>query len=278
MSEYTYKQILNQAKKCQNNMKNYKTGMSSNWCYYFAKAILNPKKNVKKIKIKDAEKPVGTHISRQIKKADYKDICTRLTKFVENDKDHQMPNYTSYKNYQLHQHLLTEFLSRLLVKYDKKGEYPSELNINSKCFVKPVETGNAVYDYFAKKTGKKFKTVDETLGYVKTYFDYEKYFDDEKSNNQVTEKKKGNCVDLLQWLMNMTKPMGYESRCIHVKCRVSGTGHVFGEFKHPVHTGGKWIRRDIAAVASGGSITSIWCGDGFVQGINPSWFMSNLNR
>lgn len=279
MSVYTYKQILEKAKTCQTNVKKeYKTGISSHWCYYFGSAILNPKKNIKKINIGDAPTPKGTSISRQIKQSDYKNICEDLTKFVQNPKYQRLPNYVKYGKFQLTPHLLTEFTSRILVWYDKNGRLPTEANINSKVFNKPVETGNAVYDYFVKKTGKKFNTLDDLLAYVKSYFKYQKYFDDVKSNKQVTDTKSGNCTDLLQWLMNMTKAMGYKSRCIHVKCRTSGTGHVFGEFNHPKHTGGKWIRRDIAAVADGGNIRDIWCSNGYVQGVNPSWFVANLNR
>ena len=279
MTNYTYKQIVTNAKDCQKNVKKeYKTGRTSKWCYYYAKAILKPKTDIKKINFADAPSPKGTSISRQIKQSDYKNICKDLINFVENPKYKRLPNYVLYGKYQLTPHLLTEFLSRILVWYDKNGRLPSEANINSKIFSKPVETGNVVYDYFVKKTGKRFTTLDDLLTYVKAYFTYLKYFDDYKSNKQVTDSKSGNCVDLLQWLMNMTKAMGYQSRCIHVKCTVSGTGHVFGEFKHSKHTGGKWIRRDIAAVADGENIKSIWCGNGNVQAVNPSWFMSNLNR
>ena len=277
MSVYTYKQILEKAKICQKNVKKeYKLGISSKWSYYFQKAILNPKKDITKITIENPSKPTGTHISRQIPKADYIDICKRYTAFVE--KNHKLPNYVTYKSFKIRPRLITEVASRILIYYDKNNKYASEAKINSKIFTKPVETGNEVYDYFAKKTGKKFNTLDDLLAYVQAYFHYQKYFDDSKSNKEVTDTKSGNCVDLLQWLMNMTNPMGYESKCIHVKCRTSRTGHVFGEFKHPKHTGGKWITRDIAAVADGNSITHVWCPDGYVQGENPSWFMENLHR
>ena len=279
MSVYTYKQILEKAKTCQTNVKKeYKTGISSHWCYYFGSAILNPKKDIKKININDAPAPKGTSISRQIKKSDYLNICKDLTKFVQNPKYKRLPNYVMYNKYQLTPHLLTEFLSRILVWYDKNGRLPSEANINSKVFTKPVETGNKVYDYACKKYGKTFKTIDEVLAFVKAYFKYQYYFDDHKSNKEVTDSKSGNCTDLLQWFVNMAEAMGYEWKCLHVKCRVSGTGHVRGQFKHKKHTGGKWIYRDIAAVADGGSITSNWCMDGILLATNPFWWMSNKNR
>ena len=59
----------------------------------------------------------------------------------------------------------------------------------------------------------------------------------------------------------------------------SGVGHVRARFKHSKHTGGEWVYRDIACVASDGSITCNWCTSGYtLLAKNPSWFMENLNR
>ena len=276
MTVHTYKEILGKAKTCQNNVKkNYKLGIDYKWSYYIAKAILKPKTDIKKGTFKDCKNPSGTHISRQISKADYLDIAKRYVAYVEKHKT--FPNFATFKSYNIRPRLLTIFFANILVSYDKNGKLPSEININSKCFTKPSETGNEVYDYFVKKTGKKLKTLDDILEYVCNYCHYQGYYDDQKSNKQVTDTKSGNCVDLLQWLMNMTKPLGYESKCIHVECRSSGTGHVFGKFKHKTNTGGKWITRDPAAVCQN-DIHNVWCEDGYLLAENPSWFMENLNR
>ena len=65
----TYKEIINKAKLVQTNVKKeYKTGVTSKWSYYFAKAIITPNKDIKEITIKDAPNPTGTHISRQLSK------------------------------------------------------------------------------------------------------------------------------------------------------------------------------------------------------------------
>ena len=276
MTVHTYKEILGKAKTCQNNVKkNYKLGIDYKWSYYFAKAILTPKKDIKKGTFKDCKNPSGTAISRQISKADYLDIAKRYVAYIEKNK--AFPNFATFKSYNIRPRLLTIFFANILVAYDKNGKLPSEVNINSKCFTKPSETGNEVYDYFVKKTGKKLKTLDGILEYVCNYCHYQGYYDDQKSNKQVTDSKSGNCVDLLQWLMNMTQPLGYESKCIHVECRQSGTGHVFGKFKHKTNTGGKWITRDPAAVCQN-DIHNVWCEDGYKLAENPSWFMENLHR
>ena len=276
MSVHTYKELISKAKTCQNNVKkNYELGINYKWSYYFAKAIIKPKTDIKKGTFNDCKNPIGTYISRQISKADYLDIAKRYVAYIEKNK--RFPNYATYKDYQIRPRLLTIFFANILVSYDKNGKLPVEMNINSKCFTKPTETGNAVYDYFVKKTGKKPKTMDEVLEYVCNYFHYQGYFDDQKSNKQVMDSKSGNCVDLLQWLINMLKPLGYEGKCIHVECRKSGTGHVFGKFRHKKNTENKWVTRDPAAVCQN-SIRNVWCDDGYLLAENPSWFMSNLNR
>lgn len=277
MTVYTYKKILKKAKTCKTNVKKeYKLGISTKWCYYFAKAILTPKTDIKKIKFNKATKPKQSKISRQIPKEDYLDICDDLTKYVE--KKHKLPKYIKYNGFKLKPRHLTEFLARILIYYHTNGVYANQANFNYKVFKEPTETGNEVYDYFVKKTGKKPKTIDDTLTYVSNNMHYEGYFDDHKSNKQVTDAKGGNCTDLLQWLINMAEAEGYEWKCIHVKCRTSRTGHVFGKFKHPIHTENTWITRDPAAVAGGNSVRKVWCENGYVQAVNPSWFIENLNR
>lgn len=272
MSKYTYKEIVKQAKTCKNNIeKKYENGMDSIWCYYFGKGIITPKKDVTKIKIGDAPKQQGEPISRGISRADYTKIAKDLVSFVE--KKGRLPNYVTYKGIKIAPHLLTGFLGKCLA-----NELPSTQNINRKWYTKPTETKNVVYNGFVKKTGKKYTTIDDVLSYIQAHGRYIFEFDDVRSNQQVTDCMCGNCTDWLQWLWNMAEAMGYECKCIHVKCRVKGTGHVRGQFKHPKHTGGNWINRDPAAVADGGSITSIWCSDGYRIDVDPSWFMQNLHR
>ena len=278
MAEYTYNTILSKAKTCKTNVeKEYRLGITSKWGYYFAKAIISPKKNVKKISFDTAPKPSGTYISRQLSKSDYMKMAKYLVTFVEQKK--RLPNYISYGSYKIRVKVYVELFARILVYYSNhKDTMPLQAKVNSKIFTKPVEYKNEVYKYFVKKTGKEYKTIDDLLGYVKAHYRYQYYFDDHKSNKQVIDEESGNCTDLLQFLCNMAEEMGYSWKCIHVKCRSSGTGHVFGKFKHSKHTGGEWITRDIACVADGGSITCVWCSNGYLLAENPSWWLANLNR
>lgn len=274
---YTYKEIVNKAKSIKTNVeKSYKIGENPQWGYFIARAILKPNSSVNKWYIKPAPAPSGDSLSRQILKDAYLDMVSRFVKYCDNNKT--MPNYITTNNKKMKVNDYVYMFSRILVYYDKNKAYPNYAEVNSKSFTKPTEYKNEVYKYFVQKTGKKFTTIDDLLAYVKVYFKYEYYYDDHKSNKQVTDTKAGNCTDLLQWLCNMAEEMGYSWKCIHVKCRSSGTGHVFGKFKHSKNTNGKWITRDIAAVADGGSITKVWCENGIVLSENPSWWLQNLHR
>lgn len=275
MTEYSYKTIVKNAKAIKKNVETqYKLGATAKWGYYFAKAILKPKKDVPKTTFNNASKPTGTHLSRQIPKVDYLKICERLIDYVERKR--ALPNFITYKSFKIRTRLYTYMMAKILVYYDAHGKLPNYVDVNSKAFYKPTETGNVVYDYFYQKTGAKFTTIDDFLGYIKTHYHYEYYFDDRKSNKEVIDSKAGNCTDLLQMMCNYVEAMGYEWKCIHVKCRVSGTGHVFGKFRKPNKT--DWFIRDIASVADGGSIISVWCRDGTVLAENPQWFLANLHR
>lgn len=274
---YSYKKIVKRAKLCKENVKiNYTLGVSTKWSYYFAKSILDSNKSIEKIKFSKAKNPKQSKISRQIPKKDYVALAKKYVAYVEKNKS--LPNYLEYEGFKLKPRHLTVFFAKIVLYQYKHKTLPKEVNFNWKWFIVPFESGNDVYDYFVKKNNYKPQTLDDILSYVSKHFDYEFYFDDKKSNKQVTDDEAGNCTDLLQWLMNMTKALGYESKCMHVQCRVSGTGHVYGKFKHPKYTEGEWVTRDIACVADGGSIRCVWCSDGYVLAVQPDWFLENLNR
>lgn len=278
MSVFTYKQIVNEAKKCIKSInENQELGIYPQRGYYFAKAILTPHKDIKRIKtLKPAPNPKGNYISRQVSKDKYLEMAKYLVYFAE--KKGRMRNYLDLNaNKKLSEKVYVMMLADILVQYDQKGKLPKEINVNSKRFIKPTETGNVVYDTFVKTTGLRPKTLDEVLDYVCEYMHYDGYFDDQESNAEVIKYKSGNCVDLLQWLINMVTPLGYDWKCIHVECRQSHIGHVFGKFRHKQYTDNEWITRDPAAVCQN-SIHNVWCEDGYLLAENPDWFLENLHR
>ena len=276
MSKYEWTSIVKQATLCKKNVETeYRLGMNSKWSYYFAKAIMTVNTPVKKISFTEPANPTGTNISNQIYKKDYFDMCKRLIKYVETN--HKMPNYITWNNYKILPRLATYMFARILVYYTKHDAFPKYANINSKSFTKPTETGNAVFDYWVKRFGFKPTCIDDVCDYIRDHFEYEFYFDDYKSNQQVIDSKAGNCVDLTQMAVNMAKALGYEWEVIHTECRQSGTGHVYPRFRK----GGEWFTRDVACIADE-STYCVWCdvedGRGYLLAKNPSWLLENLNR
>ena len=87
-----------------------------------------------------------------------------------------------------------------------------------------------------------------------------------------------NCVDWGQVYYRIAKSLGYDVQFVHVKCRVSGTGHIRLRLRHSKHTSGNWINRDPAAVAdtTSGNVRSLWCEDGYLIAYDPSWIFTDL--
>ena len=87
-----------------------------------------------------------------------------------------------------------------------------------------------------------------------------------------------NCVDWGQVYYRIAKSLGYDVQFVHVKCRVSGTGHIRLRLRHKKHTAGNWINRDPAAVAdtTSGNVRAIWCEDGYLIAYDPSWIFTDL--
>ena len=273
----TFAEAVKSARLCKKSVENNQTlKVTPKWGYYYAQAILNPRKNITSISFEKPPKSHGDSISNQIKKADYIDCAKRIVAFTKKNK--VMPNFVKWNNKKISAKDYTYNFAKIIVWYtDHQNTLPAQNNINTKVWIKPHEYYQQIYDYFAKKTGKKFKTLDDLLAYVRDNFTYEFYSDDWRSNKEVMDDFAGNCTDLMQWLANMAQAMGYDWKCIHVECRVSGIGHVWGKFRHKTYTENTWINRDPSAVC-GNSVRSMWCEDGYFLAENPSWWMANLNR
>ena len=84
MASQKYTTIISKSKTCKQTVeKEYKLGINSKWAYYFAKAIITPKKDIPKISFETAPKPTGTTISRQINKTGYVNLAKNLVAYVE---------------------------------------------------------------------------------------------------------------------------------------------------------------------------------------------------
>lgn len=277
---YTKNEIIDSAKKCTNSVQeNYKLGVNSKWSYYYAKLLLNPNKNIKKLSFNKATNPTGTSISRQISKKDYTDMAKRLVTYVEKHK--QLPNYITYKNYKIRTRLYTLLFAKILVSYHKNGKLPSEVNINYKAFTKPAESTDEIYSLFVKTFGK-ISCIDDALEKIAGR-GYGYYYDDHKSNKETITAIKSsshsddpNCTDSTQMMKHVADGTGKYKKvdCVHVRCQ-GGDGHVYLKI---TQKDGTVFYRDPAAVLDSGVVNKVWCSNGTVLAINPSWWLANLNR
>lgn len=276
MSSITYETIIDEAWKIQLGiMKQHKLVESTKWDYYMAKAILQRHTAIKKINVNKATNiDKGNYFSRQIKRSVYLDMVTRLIAYTESH--NTIPNTIRIGDKLMGVKDFTNMFSAILVYYSKHGELPKTVNVNSKAFVKPTEDKNTVFTKWVNTFKFTPEYIDDVCDYIRDHFNYQFYFDDQKSNAEVIETKSGNCTDLLQMLCNMAEALGYEWKVYHVKCNQSGTGHVYGMFKRD----GDWFIRDIACIADE-SRYCVWCeagNGGSLIATNPSWFLSNLRR
>lgn len=278
MSVVSYNEIIKQAKTVKQGVeKEYKLVISSKWSYYFAKAILRPHTPIPKFSFSKATGSTGDNLSRQIVKKDYLDMAKRFVKYVETYK--KLPNYITIHGKRVRVRDYSYMFSRILVYYEVNGKAPKYVNVISKAYVKPTEYPNKVYGLWVKYIKTKPKCLDDVCDYIKAHFNYQFYYDDQKSNEEVIKTKAGNCTDLLQMLTNMADAMDYNWEVIHTQCKQSGTGHVYGRFSKKDGSTG-WFVRDIACIADE-SRYCVWCEvpeGGNLIAKNPYWFLQNRNR
>ena len=279
MAKYTFKEIVKQARLLKKNVETeYKMGMNSKWSYYFAKAIISVNTDVTRISFEESKNPYGTHISRQIPKKDCFDICRRLIKYVESNK--KMPNYVAWGNYKLAPRLLIYGLARMLIYYVDNGKFPKYVNFNDKCYMKPSESHNEVYEYFVKVFGS-ISCIDDALDKIGGN-GYGYYYDDVYSNKTSIDRMANgygvNCTDSCQVFYNIALELIKQGKykkvqCLHIHCS-GGDGHVRLRIQL---NDGDWIYRDPACTLSNGGYCN-WCSDGELLAVDPSWFKENLNR
>ena len=274
-----YTDILQSAYAIKNSVeKEYELGKSPKWSYYFAKCILNGKKDIPDTKIHNAEKNTGNNLSRQVKQYLYTDMAKRFTSYVE--KNHKLPNYITIKDKKMRVTDYTYMFANILVYYSKNKKLPAYVDVNSKAFVKPTEPANEVLAYFQKRTGIKLTCIDDFCDWCRDNVTYEFYFDDKKSNKETIDDKAGNCTDLTAVAVNIGEGLGYDWKTYHVECNQSGTGHIYPLFRKNGVNGGNWFVRDVACI-SDESRYCVWCeagNGGSLLAVNPYWFIQNLHK
>ena len=141
---------------------------------------------------------------------------------------------------------------------------------------------DSTMNLFVKTFNFKGNTIDEALAVISKKKLYSKYFDSQKTDKKTIKDSKdgkgSNCVDWGQVYYRIAKNLGYDVQFVHVKCRVSGTGHIRLRLRHKKHTGAKWINRDPAAVAdtTSGNVRLLWCENGYFIAYDPKWVFTDL--
>ena len=283
----TIKEINKIAETVKNNVeKKQKLPVISGYSfaeygYILAKSVVYPGKDITKIKVNPAPAPTGNGISRSIDKSDYIKLAKNFVNFIEQKK--QLPNFSYFLTYKIIPKLLIYCFAKIIVYYKEHKALPNYCNFNSKIFLTNQKTvsNDDVFNYFVKIFGN-VKTIDDAFNKIKER-GYSYYYDDIYNNKNSIDRIKANrgvnCTDSCQVFWHIGKALGYEVRCVHVKCQ-GGDGHVRLQFKHKTNTNNKWINRDPAAILSknGQPLTYIWCANGTQLAINPNWFLENVNR
>lgn len=280
MSTYSYNSIVKKAKEIKTSVEKKYKKPNGVWSYYICKSIITPKKDIPKITVNNAEKSTGNDFGRQITKSEYLDMAKRLVKFVESY--HKIPNYITIKNKNMRVSDYTYMFARILVYYNTNSILPKYANVNSKAYIKPSESTNDVYNYFVKVFGSFGDTIDGALSKISSR-GYGYYYDDVYSNKQSIDRMKNrqgvNCTDSCHVFYNimlaLIKKGKYKKvECLHVKCS-GGDGHV--RLRITANNGTTFLRDPACTLSDGG--TCNWCTNNYtLLAVNPSWFMSNLNR
>ena len=140
--EFKYSYIVQRAKDCIESVeKNKKIGVDARWGYYFAMAILHPKKNIPKVSFVKAPKPVGNSINASIDKDDYLKLAKRLVKVVKNEG--RMANAMAWDNKKVHEKDYDYLFARILIYFDASGKLPSSLKINTGIWTPYKKYGHA---------------------------------------------------------------------------------------------------------------------------------------
>ena len=129
---YTYKEIVAKARALKNGAEKEKKLITTpKWSYYFAQAILNPKKNINRIgTFQTAPYPHGNKFNKvKIYKADYLKCAEQLTEFVEKNK--MLRNYLDFGKNKIIVKDYAYNLAKILVYYDDHKVLPAYNTINS---------------------------------------------------------------------------------------------------------------------------------------------------
>lgn len=283
-----YSKIISMAKTCTGNVEKYRKAQVSDFTpqtlgYVFSKSVLNLKKDIKVYGIKPNDNPQETQIDGGIGKTNCLKLCQVYVNWCEKH-DYTSPSYLPFNGHKISPEMWAYATARMLVTFANTGKLPAKTHVSYKPFVKPeppkpapvISYSEKIFNHFVDRFGE-VNSIDECLEKVQDC-GYSGYYDNRLTNYETidgladADGDKPNCTDIHQLFWHLGKVLGYDVRAIHVLCIVSGIGHVRLDFNR----GDGWFSRDASDVADGGDITDIWCGNGELLAVNPSWFMDCL--
>ena len=142
VSVHKYNKILTRAKQCKKSVEQTgRLGVNVGWSYYFAKIIVDGKKDINKKKFSLGKTTSKNKYHQRIKKDDYLKLAKRLIKVVESEK--RLPNAMTFNKKHLGQDDYTFLFARLVVYLSKKNSLPSDIGLNSNIFKEFKKYGHA---------------------------------------------------------------------------------------------------------------------------------------
>ena len=138
----SYDEIVKIAKKQILNVKNEnQLAHSYKWSYYFACALINPRKNVKSIKIGKASKPSGTKFKKDVPIDFMIKWSKALIRYVK--ANGKMPSCAVWRNINISPQAYCYILAYCVVYQFKTGKLPKSVTMDTEWFKTKVKHGHA---------------------------------------------------------------------------------------------------------------------------------------
>lgn len=212
--------------------------------------------------------------------ATYQDMVNRIMAFRNNPENMRYPKYVSITyngvGYRVYEKDYKDAIARVksFIASQRPPRNPlyvtvTAVKIETIRVVGPIQEGcEKLLGEFNSLTGFLNKCRGRGYGYY--------YGDVRTLAEESTTIKNLNCTDGSQLLVHLGKEMGYECHYVHIKCLVSGGGHVIAKIKGKEFSNYTYI--DLAAMLSTTTMATIgkgWCFDAIpVNGVvDPPWLL-----
>lgn len=135
----SYNKIVEIAKKQLKSVKEENTlAHSYKWAYYFACALINPRKNVKSIKFGKATKPTGHNFKKKVPMNFISKWGKALVTYVK--QNGKMPSCAVWGNINISPQTYCYLYAKALIYYDTIGKYPDSIYVDTSLFKKQCKS------------------------------------------------------------------------------------------------------------------------------------------